>query len=139
MKQQPLSDGERNLLIDYRLQRAKETLSEADNLVEADFFNAAVNRLYYACYYAVTALLIKYNIVAQTHQGVKQMFSLHFIASNKIDKRYSAFYGRLFNNRISGDYDDFVYYDEDMITALRPQAEEFISAIEEELKMPANR
>jgi len=134
MKQQPLTDEERKALTVYRIQRAKETLSEADNLIVAGFFNAAINRLYYACYYAVTALLIKNNITAHTHQGVKQMFSLHFIANNKIDKRYSAFYGRLFNDRMSGDYDDFVHYDSEMITALRPQTEELISVIEEELK-----
>ena len=130
MKQRPLTDEERNLLVVYRIQRAKETLSEADNLIEAGFFNAAVNRLYYACYYAVIALLAKNNLVAQTHQGVKQMFSLHFVANNKIDKQHSVFYGRLFNDRISGDYDDFVCYDSEIITAMRPQAEEFIAVIE---------
>jgi len=129
MKQRTLTDEERTLLVDYRIQRAKETLSEADNLIEAGFFNAAVNRLYYACYYAVTALLIKNNIVTQSHNGVKQMFSLHFIANRKIDRRLSAFYGRLLNDRISGDYDDFVNYDNEMIAALHPQAEEFISVI----------
>jgi len=133
MKQQPFTDEERNLLVAYRLQRAKETLLEADNLIKAGFFNAVVNRLYYACYYAVIALLIKNNIIAHTHQGVKQMFSLHFITKNKIDKQHSIFYGRLFNDRISGDYDDFVYYDCDMIATLRPQAENFISMIEKEL------
>ena len=45
MKKRPLTDEERTLLVDYRIQRAKETLSEADNLIEAGFFNAAVNRL----------------------------------------------------------------------------------------------
>jgi len=134
MKQQPLTSEERNLLVAYRIQRAKETLTEADNLIKDGFYNAAVNRLYYACYYAVIALLVKHNIVAHTHQGTKQMFSLHFIANNKIDKQYSAFYGRLFNDRISGDYDDFVQYDNEMITALRPQAEVFINVIEKELK-----
>ena len=133
MKQRPLTDEERTLLVAYRIQRAKETLSEADNLIEAGFFNAAINRLYYACYYAVIALLVKNNLVAQTHQGVKQMFSLHFVANKKIDKQHSVFYGRLFNDRISGDYDDFVSYDSEIITAMRPQAEEFIYIIEKEL------
>ena len=134
MKQQTLTDEERLLLVSYRIQRAKETLSEADNLMNAGFYNAVVNRLYYACYYAVTALLIKNNITAQTHHGAKQMFSLHFISTNKIDKRHSVFFSRLLNDRMSGDYDDFVNYDNDMITALRPQAEEFITMIEKELK-----
>ena len=45
MKKRPLTNEERTLLVDYHIQRAKETLSEADNLIEAGFFNAAVNRL----------------------------------------------------------------------------------------------
>ena len=135
MKQQPFTDEERKLLVAYRIQRARETLAEVDLLMKDGFFNAAVNRLYYACYYAVIALLIKHNIAAQTHQGVKQMFSLHFVANNKIDRQYSVFYGRLFNDRMSGDYDDFVHYDDEMIAVLRPQAEEFISVIEEELRI----
>jgi len=63
------------------------------------------------------------------------MFSLHFIATRKMDRQLSAFYGRLLNDRISGDYDDFVNYDNEMIAALRPQAEEFISIMEKEVKI----
>ena len=133
MKQQPLTESERWQLVDYRLQRAEEALAEADSLIKSNFYNAAVNRLYYACYYAVIALLIKHNITAQTHKGVKQMFSLHFAANGKIEKRYSIFYGRLFNDRISSDYDDFVQYDEEMIAELRPQAEEFIVMVKNKL------
>jgi uncharacterized protein (UPF0332 family) len=130
MKPQSLSDRERTLLMQYRIKRAKETLAEADNLIKENFYNAAVNRLYYACYYAVLALLVKNNITAQTHKGVKQMFSLHFIANQKFDKKYSLFYSRLFNDRMSGDYEDFVMYDKEMIDDLRPEAEEFINEIE---------
>ena len=133
MKQQPLTEDERNQLVAYRLQRAKETLAEADNLINSSFYNAAINRLYYACYYAVIALLIKHNISAQTHQGVKHMLSLHFVANGKINKQQAIFYGRLFNDRISSDYDDFVHYDYEMITVIRPQAETFISVIEMEI------
>ena len=134
MKRASLTEEERRLLVSYRIQRAKETLAEADSLIKDGFYNAAVNRLYYACYYAVIALLVQNSIVAHTHQGVKQMFSLHFVVNNKISKQYSNFYGRLFNDRMSGDYDDFVQYDSEMMTELRPQAEEFIIIIEKELQ-----
>jgi len=36
----------------------------------------------------------------------------------------------LFNDRIIGDYDDFVNFDEELIENLLPQARDFISAIE---------
>jgi uncharacterized protein (UPF0332 family) len=129
-QQQTLTEESRNALVAYRLQRAKETLLEADTLITDKFYNTAVNRLYYACFYAVIALLVKNNITAHTHQGVKQMFSMHFIAAGKIDKKYAQFYAQLFNDRISGDYDDFLQYDYDKVAFLRPQAEEFIQAIE---------
>lgn len=66
-------------LVRYRLQRARETLPEARTLIENSYYNAAVNRLYYACYYAVIALLAKHQISVQTHAGVKQMLGLHIL------------------------------------------------------------
>jgi uncharacterized protein (UPF0332 family) len=134
MKTGFLTEEDRNALVLYRIERAKETLTEADALIKENFYNAAVNRLYYACYYAVIALLIKNDIAAQTHRGVKQMFSLHFIVTNKIDKQYSIFYSRLFNDRMSGDYDDFVQHDAKMVNSMRLQAEEFIAVIDEKIK-----
>ena len=124
------TEQERADLVAYRIRRAKDTLLEADSLIKDRFYNAAVNRLYYACYYAVIALLVNYKITAQTHQGVKQMFSLHFVLPNKIEQRFSIFYSRLFNSRITGDYDDFVKYDKEMLDDIRPDAEKFINAID---------
>jgi uncharacterized protein (UPF0332 family) len=130
MKQQVINEKSLAALVAYRIQRSKETLLEADVLIDGKFYNAVINRLYYACYYAVIALLLKNEITAQTHQGVKQMFSMNFIATGKLTKKYASFYSRLFNDRISGDYDDFLQYDEEMIEEIRPMAEEFIRAIE---------
>lgn len=132
MKQQ-LDEDSINALVSYRIQRAKKTLSEADVLINDGYYNAAINRLYYACYYAVIALLVKNRIPAQTHQGVKQMFGMHFIINNRISNKHSRFYSQLFNDRMSGDYDDFLQYDADMLEEVRPQAEEFIAAVEQEL------
>ena len=40
-------------LIKYRLQRADETLEEARLLFKEGRYAGAINRLYYACFYAV--------------------------------------------------------------------------------------
>lgn len=133
MKQQLDTDSIK-ALVTYRIQRAKDTLDEADVLINDGYYNAAINRLYYACYYAVIALLVNNQIPAQTHQGVKQMFGMHFIITKRIPNKYSRFYSQLFNDRMSGDYDDFLQYDAEMLSEVRPQAEEFILVIEQELK-----
>ena len=44
-------------LILYRIERAHETLEDAHILAISDRWNVCVNRLYYACFYAVSALL----------------------------------------------------------------------------------
>lgn len=116
-------------LVEYRINRAFETIDEVKSIMESGFYNTAINRLYYACYYAVNALLVKNNIPAQTHAGVKQMLGLHFVATKKLDPEYAKFYAQMFNNRISGDYDDFILFDKEMLTELLPKAEDFIITI----------
>lgn len=128
MKQE-LKDEDRQALIKYRIERSKATLVEADIMTASKCYNAAINRFYYACYYAVVALLLKHRISAHTHDGVKQQFGLHFGVNGLIDKKYTRFFARLFNDRITGDYDDFIQYDEETITLLHSQVEEFLNVV----------
>ena len=62
----------RKALIDYRLQRAVETLKEADYNAAGNYFNTAVNRLYYAAFYATSALMLAYEVECSTHSGIKR-------------------------------------------------------------------
>ena len=90
-------------------------------------YNTAISRLYYASYYAVTALLVKYKIKAHTHGGVRQMFGLHFVKTGLIEDRINKFYSDIFDLRLTGDYDDFIEYSKEEILELIPQTEELIS------------
>lgn len=69
----------RNDIILQRLNKAKECLAEAKWSAEGGFNNAAANRLYYACFNAVNALLFFRNMNAKSHSGVRSQFGLHFI------------------------------------------------------------
>ena len=71
----------------YRFQRAEETLKEIPYLKQQGYYNTAVNRLYYACYYAAVALLIKHELNPGTHAGVKQMLGLHFVPISRSSAR----------------------------------------------------
>lgn len=53
-----MTTAERNEIVKYRLSRAHETLNEVEILIENKLWNTAINRLYYACFYAVNALLV---------------------------------------------------------------------------------
>lgn len=132
-----ISKGSTNDLIEYRLQRAKETLTEADYNAAGGYFNAAVNRLYYSCYYAAAALMLANGIEASTHKGIKTMIGLQFVKPGKLDVCYGRIYQQLFENRQSGDYEDFVYCDLELFNELRPQAEAFINRLAEMIETSA--
>lgn len=72
MKEQ-LSNENIEALVTYRYGRALDTLAEVPFLKQQGYYNTAINRLYYACYYAVVALLLKAGMNPGTHSGVKQM------------------------------------------------------------------
>ena len=124
----------RNSLIAYRIERAYGSLKEAKLMAEGGFYNASINRLYYACYYMAVALLLKNNISAQTHSGVKTMLGMHFTSKGKLSISASKIFATLFEKRHSSDYDDFVYCDQEMFDELYPKAEAFIGEIKELIK-----
>ena len=82
-----LDEESRKALLAYRMQRAYDTMKEAEVMIRETFYNAAINRMYYACYYATVALLLKNNIQTQTHNGVKTMLGLHFVSTGKLPLR----------------------------------------------------
>ena len=124
-----LDEQSRSELVKYRLDRADETLHEAELLAKEGYYNATVNRLYYACFYATLALLVKNGITTASHAGVKTMLGLHFVSQGLLNKEHGKTFSRLFEIRHSGDYDDFVYCDKEMVDEYTPKAEEFIEAI----------
>src|SRR2546425_9075111 len=71
--------AERDVLIHYRMARARETLAEADLMAQSGHWHGCVNRLYYTCFYAVTALLLRHDLSAGKHMGVRSLFNRHVV------------------------------------------------------------
>ena len=103
---------ELNDLIQYRIARAKESLEEAEILLDASHNNACVNRLYYACFYAVLALLSSYNLSSSKHSGIRSLFNRNFVKTNIFPKETAIIYNSLFERRQEGDYEEFVTFQE---------------------------
>ena len=117
------SNGE---LVSYRLQRARETLADARILADAGRWNPCVNRLYYACFYAVSALLIQDGLSSAKHTGLRSLFNRHFVKTNKVSKDKARIFNDLFERRQEGDYVDFVSFEESQVLPWLPEAEAFV-------------
>lgn len=117
-------------LVKYRLSRAFETLDEAKLLATSDHWNAVANRLYYAAFYAVCALLISKDINYKSHNGVKKAFHEHFIKNKLFNTDCGILYNRLFNNRQEGDYIDFQQFDRAEIEPYIHETKELVVLID---------
>ena len=116
------------------MEKAKETISEIPILIENKLWRNSANRLYYACFYAVSALLLKHEHNAHTHGGTKGLFGQHFIRTNIISKEQNKLYEKLFDLRQKGDYDDWIIVQEEDILPLLEPAKQFIETIENLIK-----
>ena len=119
--------------INYRFHRAEESFEEALILAKEERWNAVINRLYYACFYAVIALLIKNNISTQTHDGARTQFGLFFVKTGIIDKESGKLYSKLFDYRQKGDYGDLFDYDVELTMPLINKVKEFLIEIKKHL------
>jgi uncharacterized protein (UPF0332 family) len=125
-----LTDSERKAIVSLRLDNARQTLEDAKIIANNKLWKSAANRLYYACFYAANALMVRFGFEAKTHGGVIRLLGLNFISKNLISNELGDVYYKLFTLRQKGDYDDWVVVKESDVVPLLEPAEKFIAEIE---------
>jgi uncharacterized protein (UPF0332 family) len=118
----------------YRLDRARETLKEAELLLDGDHLNGAINRLYYAAFYAVRALLATKGKDSVKHSGVISLFNKEFVKTGIVDKKHGKTLTQAFRLRSEGDYQDFRNFHNDVVKTLFSDVTALIAIIEEKMK-----
>jgi uncharacterized protein len=126
--------GTKQDYIDYRVLKSKEIFEDVMLLADNQRWNSAVNRLYYSCFYLISALLYKHDIKAETHNGTKTQFNLQFVKSGRIDLKYGKLYSNLFNWRQESDYADFIDFESETVKPLIEQVSELNNILLELLK-----
>jgi hypothetical protein len=130
---------ETHTLITYRLERARESLEEANILLERGYGNTFVNRLYYACFYAVSALLLTKGLSSAKHSGIRSLFHQNFVKSGLVKTELGQLYDMLFDNRQKGDYADLVRFDPNEVCDWYDEAQEFVETVENIVKKELGR
>ena len=109
-----LAKEEIEAVVAYRKEKAYNTLKEAEDMIDTKHWNLAIQRLYYACFYMASALLMSRCINARTHNGVVGQLGQNFVSKGFLTKDEGRLYSRLLQNRITGDYNDFLILQEKM-------------------------
>jgi len=121
---------EEQALIAYRMERAYEAIDEARMLFDAGHINLYVNRLYYACFYAVSALLLTKDISTGKHGYLRSLMHREFVKTGLIPKELGGHFDLLFDSRLKGDYGDFTKFEADDVSRWLEDTQKFVAHAE---------
>ena len=99
-------------------------------LFESGHLNAYVNRLYYACFYAVLALLLTRNISTSKHGYLRSLMHKEFVKTGVIPTEWGKHFDLLFDSRQEGDYGDLVVFKSEEVSEWLERTRIFVNHIE---------
>ncbi|MCX6226137.1 MAG: HEPN domain-containing protein [Bacteroidia bacterium] len=124
-----IKDNDREILVQYRLDQARQTISEVNKLIEADLLTIAVNRIYYGIFYCLTALALQYEYQTSKHFQLIGWFNQNFIKTGQIEVKYGKILRDAFKNRSDGDYAPFILFEKEDVLDMQLEMIDFIERI----------
>lgn len=125
-----LENNERNELIKYRIDEAKESIEDVKLLIDNDRLRAAVNRIYYGMFYSLLALGLAYEFETSKHQQLIGWFNRNFIHEGLVDPKFGKIINKASIRRTKSDYESNVEFDKEVILEMYNEMKEFIIEIE---------
>jgi uncharacterized protein (UPF0332 family) len=126
-------DAETQAKIAKYLARSRQAVETSNLVLAHEDFIAAVNRAYYAIFYAANALLATKGLERSKHSGVIVAFRQHFVKTGLIEPEFSRYYGAAMDERHAGDY-DLIQLDYESASRHVTNAANFLNQIEKVLQ-----
>ena len=128
-----MSDDPREELILYRLQQADESIQEAKTLAHNSLWRGAINRAYYAVFYAALALVVQKQQVISKHAGVIAFFDREFVRNGIFPKELSRYLHFAFDRRQNSDYGEIFTVNAEEATQAIAEADQFVEKVKDYL------
>ena len=126
----PENRAQREVLVRYWLEKAHESLQSARNEYRDGHLSFAMNRIYYACFYALTAVFKDKDKMFKKHKGLRSALHRDLIRNGNIEDRWGKFFDDVFEARQRGDYTPMVTFEPDQLDEFLQQAEQFLKEME---------
>ena len=125
-----MPDNRRGDLCAYRMAAAQETLQVAKECLNGNHYKDAINRSYYAAFYAVKAVLALEEKDFKRHKDVIAYFNQNYVATDIFPRELGRKLARLQQKREKSDYDDFYIASKEESERQIAVAGEFIELVE---------
>lgn len=111
-----LSESERQIIVRRELEKADRTFDDVLFCAKEAKWETAANRLYYALFHAVSALLVNDGYHVKSHRGILVMFGEHYVKTEIFSKKDGSLLSDLVIMRDNADYNCFFEADEEKLT-----------------------
>jgi uncharacterized protein len=122
-------EKQREEMVKYWWEKAESSLNSAHREFEAGACDFAINRLYYAAFYGVSAVLLERKMVFKKHSGVRAYFHREFIKKGLIEVKWGRYYDKLFEDRQEGDYTAFIDFDKNYVSEQLELCDQFLKEL----------
>jgi uncharacterized protein (UPF0332 family) len=116
-------------VIGYWWAKAEDSLASAKREFAANAYEFAVNRLYYAVFYAASAALLERQLTSSKHSGVRAAFHREFVKTGLVDVTWGKYYDQLFEDRQEGDYLAMARFESNYVAMQLERCEQFLAAL----------
>ena len=114
----------------YWLAKARECLASAEDEARSCRLSFAVNRCYYAAFYAASAVLLARGKRFVKHSGVRAAVHRDLVKPGLLPEDLGRIYDRLFHDRQQGDYIEFVSFDAAEVGSTIGESRNLVGALE---------
>jgi uncharacterized protein (UPF0332 family) len=116
------------------IEHAREMLDVAALNLAEGYYGSAINRAYYAIFYAANCLLTTEGLTRSKHSAVIATFRRHFVKAGRIEVQYSRIYERVMGDRQASDYDVEAFIEPDRAATDLQDARRFVQRVERLLR-----
>ena len=124
-----ITKEKRSEMVRYWWAKAEKSLASVRREFQAGSLSFAMNRLYYAAFYAVSALLMEHDLSFKKHSGVRAALHRHFIKTGVLERKWGRLYDQLFEDRQEGDYVVFICFEPDYVESRLTECSLFLKQL----------
>ena len=120
----------KDILIQRNIEKSNEALEVAEESLENNRLTTALNRMYYAIFYTVTALAYKYGFTSSKHASLMGWFNKKFVYMDKVfEPKIYKIYENAFMLRQESDYEAMYNPNIEQAKELFKDAKKFIETV----------
>jgi len=117
----------RRAVVERLLEKAEQAVSSARQVLGAGDTGLATNRVYYACFYAASAVLLSRRLAFVKHTGVRGAIHRHLVRTGLLPPEMGRFYDAAFAERHEADYNAMASFEPEIVAERIAQAEQLVS------------